>query len=55
MIQGSLVAIVTPMHADGSVDAAAWIPLADIDAIPHLGLVDFARAAAGDDPEPAPS
>lgn len=33
------------VEVDGSVDAAAWIPLEEIDAIPHVDLVDFARAA----------
>ena len=29
MLSGSLVAIVTPMHADGTVDYAAWARLLD--------------------------
>ncbi len=34
-------------EVDGSADEAAWIPLADVDALDRVGLVDVARRLAG--------
>jgi 8-oxo-dGTP diphosphatase len=35
------------VELDGSTDLAAWVPLGDLDALPSVELVRFARGAAG--------
>jgi ADP-ribose pyrophosphatase YjhB (NUDIX family) len=45
--RGTIVAGTLRPEVDGSSDLAAWIPFAELDRIPLVDLVDFARGVVG--------